>query len=97
MDINSLVCSECKNSLTLDNEKLYCKKCSAEYVINNGIPNMIIDKSPIKDEIRNFWDKGAKLRYILENSGANVLIAHKSKAKVVGDALSDGQRDCKVI
>jgi len=41
--------------------------------------------------------KGAKLRYILENSGANVLIAHKNKAKVVGDALSNGQVDCKVV
>jgi len=41
--------------------------------------------------------KGAKLRYILENSGANILIAHTSKARVVQDALSEGAGDCKVI
>jgi amino acid adenylation domain-containing protein len=41
--------------------------------------------------------KGAKLRYILENSGANILITHTSKARVVSDALSDGAKDCKVI
>lgn len=41
--------------------------------------------------------KGAKLRYILQNSGAKVLIAHTSKAKVVSDALSDGPAGCKVI
>jgi acyl-CoA synthetase (AMP-forming)/AMP-acid ligase II len=41
--------------------------------------------------------KGAKLRFILENSGANVLITHTSKAKVVNDALSEGTRDCKVV
>ena len=41
--------------------------------------------------------KGAKLRYILENSGANVLITHTSKAKVVGDALSEGSSDRKII
>jgi acyl-CoA synthetase (AMP-forming)/AMP-acid ligase II len=41
--------------------------------------------------------KGAKLRYILENSGADVLITHTSKARVVKDALSKGNADCKVI
>jgi acyl-CoA synthetase (AMP-forming)/AMP-acid ligase II len=41
--------------------------------------------------------KGAKLRYILENSGANVLITHTSKAAVVVDALSGAPRDCRVI
>jgi len=41
--------------------------------------------------------KGAKLRYILENSGANLLITHTSKAKVVGDALSKGAGGCKII
>jgi long-chain acyl-CoA synthetase len=41
--------------------------------------------------------KGAKLRYILENSGAGVLITHTSKAKVVDDALSEGSSDRKVI
>jgi long-chain acyl-CoA synthetase len=41
--------------------------------------------------------KGAKLRYILENSGASVLITHTSKAKIIGDALSEGASDCKVI
>jgi long-chain acyl-CoA synthetase len=41
--------------------------------------------------------KGAKLRYILENSGAGVLITHTSKVKVVGDALSEGSSDRKVI
>ena len=41
--------------------------------------------------------KGAKLRYILKNSGANVLITHTSKARVVEDALSDGSNQCKVI
>ena len=41
--------------------------------------------------------KGAKLRYILENSGANVLITHTSKAKVVCNALSEGTGDRKLI
>ncbi len=41
--------------------------------------------------------KGAKLRYILQNSGARVLITHTSKAKVVSDALSEGTVNCKVI
>jgi amino acid adenylation domain-containing protein len=41
--------------------------------------------------------KGAKLRYILENSGANVLITHTSKARVVSEALSGGSPDRKVI
>ncbi len=41
--------------------------------------------------------KGAKLRYILDNSGANVLITHTSKAAVVSDALSSGPSDCRVI
>jgi long-chain acyl-CoA synthetase len=41
--------------------------------------------------------KGAKLRYILENSGANVLITHTSKAKVISDALGEGSSDRKVI
>jgi long-chain acyl-CoA synthetase len=41
--------------------------------------------------------KGAKLRYILENSAANVLITHTSKTKVVGDALGEGSSDRKVI
>jgi len=41
--------------------------------------------------------KGAKLGYILKNSGARVLITHTNKARVVSDALDDGQSDCKVI
>jgi len=41
--------------------------------------------------------KGAKLRYILENSGANILITHVSKAKVVKDALGENPADRKVI
>ena len=41
--------------------------------------------------------KGAKLRYILDNSGANILITHTSKAGVVSDALSEGPGDRKVI
>jgi len=41
--------------------------------------------------------KGAKLRYILENSGANILITHVSKAKVVQDALGDDPGGRKVI
>ncbi|MBW8041242.1 MAG: AMP-binding protein [Planctomycetes bacterium] len=41
--------------------------------------------------------KGPKLSYILKNSGARLLITHTSKAKVVGDALGNGQVDCKVI
>lgn len=41
--------------------------------------------------------KAAKLRYILENSGANVLITHTSKAKVVSEALNEGSADRKVI
>lgn len=41
--------------------------------------------------------KGAKLRYILENSGAKMLITHVSKAKVVKDAMGDDPADRKVI
>lgn len=41
--------------------------------------------------------KGAKLRYILKNSGANVLITHTSKAAVVADALGGASKDCRVI
>jgi len=41
--------------------------------------------------------KGAKLRYILENSDAGILIAHTDKAKVVCDALSNWPKDCKII
>jgi long-chain acyl-CoA synthetase len=41
--------------------------------------------------------KGAKLRYILKNSGATTLIAHTNKAAVVADALSDEPTACKVI
>jgi len=41
--------------------------------------------------------KGAKLRYILENSGANILIAHTSKARVVSDALGEGIGERKLI
>ena len=41
--------------------------------------------------------KGAKLRYIMDNSGANILITHTSKARVVSDALSEGPGDRKVI
>jgi amino acid adenylation domain-containing protein len=40
--------------------------------------------------------KGAKLRYILENSGAGVLITHTSKAGVVRDAISEAG-DRKII
>ena len=41
--------------------------------------------------------KGAKLRYILKNSGADVLITHTSKARVVEDAFGEGASHCKVI
>lgn len=41
--------------------------------------------------------KGPKLKYILENSGAETLITHTSKAKVVVDALSDRPAGSKVI
>jgi amino acid adenylation domain-containing protein len=41
--------------------------------------------------------KGAKLRYILKNSGANILITHISKSAVICDALGGGQSDCRVI
>jgi len=41
--------------------------------------------------------KGAKLRYIMENSGANILITHVSKARVVKDALGENPEDRKVI
>jgi long-chain acyl-CoA synthetase len=41
--------------------------------------------------------KGPKLRYILENSDASILITHTSKARVVSDALSDGRADRKVV
>jgi amino acid adenylation domain-containing protein len=40
--------------------------------------------------------KSAKLRYILENSGAGVLITHTSKAGVVSDAISEAG-DRKII
>ena len=41
--------------------------------------------------------KGQKLRYILENSGANILITHVSKAKVVKDALGENSEGRSVI
>jgi amino acid adenylation domain-containing protein len=41
--------------------------------------------------------KGPKLNYILRNSGTRYLITHRSKVKVVSDALNDGQIDCKII
>jgi len=41
--------------------------------------------------------KGQKLRYILDNSDADFLITHTNKAKVVKDALDNGQRNCKLI
>lgn len=41
--------------------------------------------------------KGAKLRYILENSEADVLITHTNKAGVVADALDQIQREIKTI
>lgn len=41
--------------------------------------------------------KGAKLRYILENSEAEVLITHTDKAGVVTDALDQMQRNIKTI
>ena len=41
--------------------------------------------------------KGAKLKYILENSGANILITHVNKAKVVKDALGENPENRKVI
>jgi acyl-CoA synthetase (AMP-forming)/AMP-acid ligase II len=41
--------------------------------------------------------KAVKLKYILENSDACILITHTDKAKVVCDALSNWPKDCKVI
>jgi len=41
--------------------------------------------------------KGAKLRYILDNSGAKILITHTSKARVVSDALCEGPGARKII
>jgi len=41
--------------------------------------------------------KGAKLRYVLENSDANVLITHTSKAGIVTEALDRIQRSIKII
>jgi len=41
--------------------------------------------------------KGAKLDYILTNSGAQVLITHATKARVVNSVLGDAHRDIKVI
>ena len=41
--------------------------------------------------------KGAKLRYILDNSDASVLISHTNKSKVVIDAFSGYGKPCKVV
>lgn len=41
--------------------------------------------------------KGAKLRYIMENAEANVLITHTSKSRIVSDELGQIRRDLKVI
>lgn len=41
--------------------------------------------------------KGAKLRYILDNSGAKILITHVSKAKVVKDALGENPEDRRLV
>ena len=41
--------------------------------------------------------KGPKLRYILDNSDAGILITHTSKARVIRDALINRKKDCKII
>lgn len=41
--------------------------------------------------------KGSKLRYILDNCGAEVLITHTSKAKVVADALNGRKKKCNIL
>lgn len=41
--------------------------------------------------------KGAKLRYILENSEADILITHTNKAKIVSDALGQLQHKIETI
>lgn len=41
--------------------------------------------------------KGPKLRFILENSGANILIAHLNKAKIVQNAISQMNPSPRVI
>jgi long-chain acyl-CoA synthetase len=41
--------------------------------------------------------KAAKLKYILDNSGANVLVTHTSKARVVTEALEQIEREIKTI
>jgi amino acid adenylation domain-containing protein len=41
--------------------------------------------------------KGRKLRYILENSGANILISHVNKARVVTEALGDNAEGRGII
>ncbi|MGD8787751.1 MAG: AMP-binding protein [Phycisphaerales bacterium] len=41
--------------------------------------------------------KGAKLRYIMENANAGVLITHTSKSKIVSVELDQIRRDLKVI
>jgi len=41
--------------------------------------------------------KGPKLKYVLKNSGAKVMVTHTSKASVVKDALADVETNCKVI
>ena len=41
--------------------------------------------------------KAAKLRYILQDSGASVLIAHVNKAEVVGEALARSGVICRLL
>jgi amino acid adenylation domain-containing protein len=41
--------------------------------------------------------KGPKLRYVLDNSGAKVLITHTNKSNVILSVLRDGQIGCKVV
>lgn len=38
-----IVCPQCRGELALEAESLYCKKCSLDYPIRNGIPVLLID------------------------------------------------------
>ena len=44
-------CPECKNKLSVINEKLYCDNCSKEYIQSNNCATFIEDSFSVKTAI----------------------------------------------
>jgi uncharacterized protein YbaR (Trm112 family) len=52
--LDVIACPKCKSSLQLSKDEtfLICKKCSVKYPIEDGIPELLIEKAiPIKEEL----------------------------------------------